>query len=230
MIKKVVYIVLFHLFSFSLVFSQGNDTVVKLRLRKKNANIIIKSDSNVLYRWRTPNKVIVFSDNPKIPVAHVRGQNMEVKKISKNKYQLFPVYSDTLNYQGGKLKVYCKNKRGKIKLHTIKEFKFIDPIMPKVSIAGIGNDSVIKRDLLVSSHLNANYNGVNCKILAYNLIYMDDDGEQSIIEYSGRFPIHVRNAFRKLSAGSTIKFQDIKILLPNGELETVRLQTYFVDL
>lgn len=205
------------------------DSVVFLKLKKEKVKVSIVPDTNVLLRWQNNNEVIIQSLNPKVPVSHVRGVNMEVKDLGGGKYRLFPFYSDTLNYQGGKLLIYCLDAKGISKLNTIKEYKFETPEMPIVKIAGVRSDSVILAKQLLNNKLEASHKGEFVKVLSFNLLYTELGQEKQLTEYSDKFSLEIRNIFRRLEPGDIIKFTDIKVLLRNGYIETIPIITYYID-
>lgn len=213
----------------NLIAQPANDSIVFLKLKKKKTNVSILPDTNVLLRWQTTNEFYIQSQNPDVPVSFVRGVNMEVKDLGGGKYRLLPYYSDTLNYDGGKLLIYCLDAKGISRLNTIKEYKFAYPEMPIITIANIHSDSVILAKQLVSNNIKATHEGNVVKVLSYSILYNDNGEEKELTEYTSILTLRVRNIFRKLLPGDIIRFKNIKVLLRNGYIETIPLLTYYID-
>lgn len=225
------YLVCLSIICSTLASAQINntDTLTVIKLRKKNTTLSFYPDTNVLYRWQVNNVITIRSSNDTVPVTKVLGKNMEVKKIGKSTYQVFPFYSDTLNYQGGKLFVYTQNGKGKTQLNTVKEYKFLYPEMPVVTIAGVRSDSIISRKALVYGDLRATHKKKEVKVLAYTLEYTFNGKDYQVVELSNKFQLNTRNAFRKLNVGSVIKFLNVKVMMPTGYIETIPILTYYLE-
>lgn len=200
-----------------------------LKLRKKKTTISIFPEADSLFRWQTNNDFRIISENKTIAVAKVRGINMDVEKVGENTYRLKPYYSDTVSYEGGKLFIYTLNPEGEAKLHTIKEFKFVDPEMPTLSIQGVASDSIIELRKLISGKLDAFYKGRKVEILSYTIKFRGINGDFEETNTENLFSLQIKNNFRNLNDGERVVFYNVKVRIPNGYIETIPIATFFIE-
>lgn len=221
---------LFWVFSLLIACAGVNAQVTKIKLAKKTHMFKFEPDTNVLYRWQEENVVNVSAEPDTGILFFVKGINMDVVDIGGGDYQLKPYHSDTTFFQGGKLLVYKVNALGEKQIHTAKEFRFIDPKLPRIKVHDVSPDSIIQKGDLVNAKIDAYHKGNKVLVLSYVIKREVNDSTTVDEKILGcEFPINLKNKYRRLSDGSVIYFYDIRVKLVNGFIETIPRVTYFVE-
>lgn len=217
-------------FSFLLVTQLSYSQVTKIKLEKKTHLFSFKPDTNIAYRWQKEN-IVNITSTPDTGISFtVRGVNMEVEYLGDGDYKMIPFHTDTMKFDAGKLLIYKLNAEGEKQIHTAKEYLFIDPVLPKIKIHNVSEDSIIQKSDVANAKLEAFHEGNQVLVLSYSVKREVNDTTVVNDEYLGcEFPIELKNRFRKLSNASVIYFYDVRVKLMNGYIETVPRVTFFVE-
>lgn len=222
--KFLTYSIL--LFSMSKSFGQ----VTKIKLEKNTHKFSFRPDTNILYKWQQENMIKVWSLPDTGIIYKVKGINMNVEEMGEGNYKLTPDHSDTLTYDAGKLLIYRLNGDGDKSLHTVKEYKFIEPELPRVKVHDVWSDSIIQKQDFINSKLEAYHKGKRVLILSYGAVRSINDTTDLRLNIKGcEFPIGIKNDFHKLRDASVVYFYDVKIMLLNGYIETIPEIQFFVE-
>lgn len=202
----------------------GNNEVTDIKAEQVNKdqkfkNLFISWIPNKLelVKWQEFNDIYIKTTNPDVHVTYVKGKNIRVKKLGKDKFRLYP---DT-SKNGGEILVYCENDENIQVLQETKYFEFVNPELPVLSLNGKSNGEKVLIEELLNHSLEAYHKNERVEVLSFTFIYKEIGLENRLYQNSRKLNLSVRNIIRKQEPGDKIRFENIKIKLYNGYIETI---------
>ena len=220
-------LILSMLFSFSFGVVSGQDSVYVFKVKKPKSILSISFQDSILIKGEKYLFKIKVKEGKRI-VSKVFSDSLKIKKVG---VDLFSVsIPRKTRISKAMLKIYLKKEDGTVYLEELKTYKIVEPEKPIIFVGDIKADSVIdKRHLYDYAKLHAVYQGLKIRVLSFELVTFANGTENKFISYNNSLTINMKQHIQKLKIGSTIYFNEVNCLLPNGKIRKVESVRLFFD-
>lgn len=193
------------------MFSQENE-VVTFRLKKKLKGVRISKDTLL---WTEKNNLISITELGGTQISKVFLEGGKIGIVKDSIYSAIVSEGTT-----AVLSVFEKDKQGKDKLISVKQYHIKSIPLPDIFVCGVKADSVIdKQQLLQFNEVTAysKYFKTKVPVLGFDVIFSSQTGGDTLHSKNKNFTINMRNKIHLLKPGDVLQFTNIVCRTPDGK-------------
>jgi len=202
----------------------GQDSVFVFKVKKPESVLSVSFKDTFLIKGENYLFEIKVKTGKK-RVARVLSDSLKIRRAGKNLYSISVPKKTRI--RKAMLRIFLQKEDGKIHLEKLITYKIIAPEKPIIYVGGVKADSVIdKRHLYDNAKLHGIYKGFKVRVLSFELVSFGNGNEIKMLSNNNSLTVEMKQFIQKLAIGSTIYFNNVSCLLPNGKvmkIETIRL-------
>jgi hypothetical protein len=193
----------------------GGDSTFIFKVRNPQAEVSIFPADTIL--WKGQKNLIRVRITPGHTIGSVTLDNGTIRGSDTS-------YTATVrNGRTALLSVYERLPNGTLRLCLTKLYYIEKNPEPEVNVCGITADSVAdKQDLILTNKVMATWEAKNLilPVLSFRMISLNKEGvSDTLISYNDMFTPDMRNRIHSMNEGSTIRFEEVICMMPNGKMK-----------
>ncbi|HXC06727.1 MAG TPA: hypothetical protein VNZ86_18345 [Bacteroidia bacterium] len=216
------------LFASVLHGQQRDSTIVTFRVTRSAVTYEVFPKDSIL--WGNQENKIQIRAHGKKRTAYVMLEGGHLAAVRNNDSLYTATVNDTV--VTALLSIREKMADGGSRLVFSKPYRIKRIPPPVLYVCGVKTDSVIdKQQLIVEDLLYARSEQYKFRLIieSFDMIVLSEKGESRFHSVNNHFTLEQRREIHKLVPGNTLFFENIRCLMPSGEVKTLKPVQIFID-